>query len=377
MSDLQALYQQHKQAVDTMASLPGSVPYEQLAADIGVTGDQALTLLRMANGAAIRAANGGTAQQIISYGLGEFLSLDLPIRECLLSPWLTRQGLAMVYAPRGIGKTFFSLSVAYAVATAGEFLGWCAEKPANVVYLDGEMPAVSMQERLAAMIKADPRDDIGSAVNGLQIVSQERQDPAMPDLASTEGQALFDQVTAKADLIVVDNISTLCRAGAENKGDDWNVVSEWALRMRRYGKTVLFVHHAGKGGQQRGTSKREDILDVVIALRRGMDEAVDGATFEVHFEKARHIFGGDTKPFLASLNPDTGLWSVEQLEDSTYRRVVSLANDGLTVTEIAAETGRHKSNVSRHLKKARECGDLAGKNNCTSPSDYSRRRSTE
>ena len=31
------------------------------------------------------------------------------------------------------------------------------------------------------------------------------------------------------------------------------------------------MHHAGKGGAQRGTSRREDVLDTVIALRQPQD----------------------------------------------------------------------------------------------------------
>jgi len=288
--------------------------------------------------------------------LGTFLETEFPPRDCLLDPWLVRQGLAMVYAPRGIGKTFFSLGVAYAAATEGKFLDWQATRRSRVVYIDGEMPAVTMQERLASMVSADPRTDAEIGDPELRIVSQELQEPSMPDLASIEGQALFDQVTTDADLIVVDNISTLCRAGAENKADDWNLVSEWALRMRREGRTVLFVHHAGKGGQQRGTSKREDILDVVIALRRPVEENHEGAAFELHFEKARHLFGDEVKPFVASLSD--GCWKVEQIEDNTYRRVIALTREEYTPSEIALEIDRHKSQVSRHLKRARAAGDL-------------------
>lgn len=54
----------------------------------------------------------------------DFMALQFPPRENILSPWLPRQGLAMVYAPRGIGKTHFSLGVAYAVASGGLFFGW-------------------------------------------------------------------------------------------------------------------------------------------------------------------------------------------------------------------------------------------------------------
>ena len=294
-------------------------------------------------------------QKLIGYGLQQFLEKEFPVRETLLAPWLTTQGLAMVYAPRGIGKTFFALNVAYACATAGSYLGWMATTCNKVVYIDGEMPAITMQERLAGIAATDLRDDIQGA-EGLQIVSQELQDPSMPDLSSHEGQMIFDQVTDGADLIIIDNISTLCRAGAENKADDWTVVSDWALRMRKEGRTVLFIHHAGKGGQQRGTSKREDILDVVIALRDPLGEKSSGASFEIHFEKARHLFGDDIEPVVATM--DDNKWSTVKLADSIYSRIVALHKDGLNNVEIAGEVNLHKSNVGRQLDKAERSGDI-------------------
>jgi putative DNA primase/helicase len=36
---------------------------------------------------------------------------------------------------------------------------------------------------------------------------------------------------------------------------------------------LLIVHHTGKGGEQRGTSRREDVLDTSISLRRPADYA--------------------------------------------------------------------------------------------------------
>lgn len=57
---------------------------------------------------------------------------------------------------------------------------------------------------------------------------------------------------------------------------------------RRAGRSIVLVHHAGKGGAQRGTSKREDVLDTVIALRRPTDYSADqGARFNSFRESAR------------------------------------------------------------------------------------------
>ena len=74
---------------------------------------------------------------------------------------------------------------------------------------------------------------------------------------------------------------------------------------------VLLVHHAGVNGRQRGTSRREDALDTVIALRRPADYSPEqGARFEVHIEKARTFAGEGALPFEAAVEPfvtDAGL----------------------------------------------------------------------
>ena len=134
--------------------------------------------------------------------------------------------------------------------------------------------------------------------------------------------------------------------------------------MRQRGRAVLFVHHDGKSGQQRGTSKREDTLDVVIQLKHPPDYAPEeGARFEVHFRKYRPRPGAEVKPIEARLNTGQGerqAWTFRDVEDSTFDRVVELANDGLRPGEIANELSIHKSRVSRHLKRARNEGKVKG-----------------
>jgi hypothetical protein len=124
------------------------------------------------------------------------------------------------------------------------------------------------------------------------------------------------------------------------------------------------VHHSGKGGAQRGTSRREDVLDTVIALRRPADYQADqGAAFEIHFEKNRGLYGDDVKSIEATLSTDEqGLmtWRTRTVEDSTFDRVVSLLNEGIKQNDIAEELGINKSNVSRHTKKAKALGLIEG-----------------
>ena len=57
----------------------------------------------------------------------------------------------MLYAPRGVGKTLLALSMGLAVASGSPFLRWHAPRQRRVLYVDGEMPLVSLQERLRAI----------------------------------------------------------------------------------------------------------------------------------------------------------------------------------------------------------------------------------
>ena len=285
----------------------------------------------------------------------DFVNMQLPPRENILSPWLPMQGLAMIYAPRGVGKTHVALGIANAITTLTPFLGWTAPKARGVLYLDGEMPAALMQERLLGLIGAS------KPLAPFRLLTPDLQQDAMPDLATHKGQLMLEPYLNDIELIIVDNISTLCRSGRENEADSWLLVQEWALRMRAAGKSILFIHHAGKGGNQRGTSKREDILDTVIVLKRPDDyKPQDGAVFQVHFEKARSFLGDDAESFEAQLITKDGLpeWLVRPVSNSSYDEVVRLVNEGHTQKGIAEKMNLHKSNVSRHLKRAHEEGKV-------------------
>ncbi len=161
-------------------------------------------------------------------------------------------------------------------------------------------------------------------------------------------------------LVIVDNLATLARAGRENETESWHPVQNWLLSLRRRGISVLLIHHSNKSGGQRGTSSREDILDTVIALKRPSDYTMDqGARFEVHLEKARGIVGDDAKPFEAMLTPDGKggmIWAYRDIEDVELNQVANLQKEGLSVRDIAKETGLSKSKIQRLIKKAEHNG---------------------
>lgn len=283
----------------------------------------------------------------------EFLSLDIPPRELILDPWLPEKGLVMLVAPRGVGKTLFSLSTAYAIAVGDTFLGFKAPTPRRTLYIDGEMPARTMQERISSVVNAFENEP--PAPDYFRILAADLVENGLPDLSTKEGQEEIDAQVGNAELIVLDNLSTLVRGGKENDAESWAPMQDWVLRHRRAGRSVLLVHHSGKNGTPRGTSKREDVLDTIIALRRPQDYSSDqGARFEVHFEKARGFFGDGAQAFEASYETigNKAVWTRKDIDCAAMSLVIEACNKGMSLRKIEEVYDIPKSTAARLKAKA-------------------------
>ena len=284
-------------------------------------------------------------------GYNDFLDLDVPQREMLLKPILPERSLAMLYAPRGIGKTLLSLSIGLAVASGSPLLRWSAPRPKRVLYVDGEMPLVSLQERIRAISVG-----LGAKIpnDGFRILAADHTENGI-SLGSEDGQIAMEPLLHDIDLLILDNLSTLCTTGSESASEAWVPMQNWLIGLRRKGVAVLLVHHAGTNGRQRGTSRREDALDTVIALRRPEDYSPEeGARFEVHFEKLRNRVDADSAaPFEArivsfpSQSFDGLRWSAYDLRPPILKQATELFRDGHTVRQVAAALRVSKTEAGR------------------------------
>ena len=184
-------------------------------------------------------------------------------------------------------------------------------------------------------------------------------------LGSAEGQQELERHLDGVDLLILDNLSTLTN-GSEGASDAWLPMQNWLLRLRRKGVAVLLVHHAGVNGRQRGTSRREDALDTVIALRRPADySAEQGARFEVHIEKARTLVGDGALPIEAMVEAfvtESGRagirWVARDLKPPVLYRAAELFRDGRTVRQVADLLGVSRSEAGRLRLRATADGIL-------------------
>ena len=246
----------------------------------------------------------------------QLLSMTFPPRSLIMSPWLPEKGLTMLYAPRGVGKTWVALGIAHAIASGGKFLRWRAPSPKRVLYIDGEMPMSLLKERYAMVVGAAMTEASGQ---NFRMLAADFQQDGLPDLADPDTQKLYDGVATEADLIILDNYSTLARGLKENEADSFGPVQGWLLAQRAAGRSVLAVHHAGKSGGQRWTSKKEDTLDSIISLSHPQGySASEGARFEVRFTKNRGFWGEDAEPFEARFA--NGQWTTSEIIADDFER---------------------------------------------------------
>ena len=288
----------------------------------------------------------------------ELITADLPTRRPILDPILATKSLALLYGPRGLGKTFVALGIAWAAAAGESFLGWRASRPHRVLYIDGEMAAVDMKQRLQLL---------GSAPPTLEFMLTDLNRAIPPDLGYLDGQISLIRNWGNPELVVFDNLSSLAGFDTGNP-DCWNDLQRFLLVQRQYDRAVLLVHHANKKGAQRGTNRREDILDLVMALRRPADyQPQDGARFEIHFEKTRGLFGEAVEPIEARLETDNqgiARWNWRPVHVGDLERVAALLKAGLNPNQVAKEIGISKSRSYRLKERAAAIGQWPPREPC-------------
>ena len=143
----------------------------------------------------------------------------------------------------------------------------------------------------------------------------------------------------------------------EKETEDWAITEEWFSDLCWKGVTIIFVHHSGKGGDQRGTSKREDLLNFVLKLVLPSDyRPEDGLRVEVHVKKLRSKATQvrQTQPFEVRLGTDDNgdpCWCTQQLWGILRDRARQYLMTGMKPGEVALETGLSRYQVYRIRKE--------------------------
>jgi hypothetical protein len=233
-----------------------------------------------------------------------------------------------------------------AVATGTNLGEWPpGEGPRRVVYFDAEMNLPDVQAR-AKLIGIDSQN--------FQWLQNELVFDYLRrglNIAETSDQAAISEMLNDGDVLIIDNLSTAASGMAENDNDAFDIVKDWLLELRGRKITVIIVHHAGRNGQMRGASRREDMAHWIISLK---DSSGDGEkkAWITSFQKCRNCQATEAPSLRWTIETqgEELHWTCEK--HSGPEALLALIRDGIaSATELAEELGVTAGCVSKWAAK--------------------------
>jgi hypothetical protein len=205
----------------------------------------------------------------------------------IIGDWLRIGDIGFIFAERGVGKTWYAMELGKSIAMNNPMGPWGASgTPIKVLYVDGEVSAADVKDRNFAL-----------SITGSDFVYLNHEllfdmEQSTMDVAEPHQQEAFLSLCLDNGfkVVIMDNLSCLAPTVDENDSLDWSsTLLSWVLRIRRHGITLIFIQHAGRNGQMRGHSKREDQANWIIKLNKVENiDTQEGAMFTSVFEKNRN-----------------------------------------------------------------------------------------
>ena len=290
----------------------------------------------------------------------ELKGLIIVPRKKIMDEWFREGDLGYIFGFRGVAKTWFALGLSTALSTGGKIGEWQAHESVQVAYLDSEMPAEDIRSRVLGL-------GLNESEN-FHLLNHELLFERTGKVVNVNNPTIQKAITRycvtnKIQVFIVDNLSTSAYGMRENEADSWEQMNRWLLELRREKISVVIVHHAGRAGNMRGTSKREDAAFWVIQLDDAKKDSEDrnGARFISRFTKSSRNCQLDIPAYEWHFLTDFITKEVEITCKKSEGLVVfhAVIESGVTKpSEIAKVMGIQDYQVSRLAKKAIDQGWL-------------------
>lgn len=250
---------------------------------------------------------------LCSINLIDILSSDIPDLEWNVEDLLMKGSINLFWAPPGLGKSTLCYALGMHATIGKTFLRKKIPHRLKVLYVDGEMTKREIKAKTKFI------------VNAMEMESHEVPDPEffkvinfetfeetygeVPDLYNPKTRTIIDIHVAShnPDIIFFDNLTSLTGMGDEvgysNKEESWKSLNQWFKTFIKKNLSVVVIHHANKSGEVAGTGAISRTVQTEIELRPLIDNPEFHLAFEMHFKKARHIYGKAKIPKLIHFDP--------------------------------------------------------------------------
>lgn len=256
-------------------------------------------------------------------------------------------GLSVLASPPKVGKSFFCLQLALAVATGQPFLDHRTEK-GSVLYISLEDSPYSLQKRLSYFL-----EDHRKIPSNLYLTTE------FPQLDG-QGLLLLDQWLAThsdARLVIIDTWGKIKPNGNRQKNayeSDVELVSPIKKLADRYKTSIMLVHHLKKGGGKEsdwleslsGSMGLAATVDGLLSLYRdrGAKQGIlkrTGRNFEedddigLEWTAPGWRFAGDVREILMSESRQTILNAIRQIgEPASAKLIAEVAGKNHSTTRV-------------------------------------------
>ena len=312
---------------------------------------------------------------------------DTTDTEWLIEPLLAKGRAHALYAGAKSGKSLLLLEVAAALATGRPILSQAAQPPTDVLYIDFEMTASDVRDRLEAFGYGE-QDDL----THLHYVLL----PSIAGLDTAEGaKTVIQAIQATGSQLVIIDTTARAVEGEENDADTMRAFYRWSgVNMKSRGVTWIRADHAGKDTTkgQRGTSAKNDDVDVVWrftkrsetsilleATHRRMQWIPDKVELELHTtnDKLTHRRLGDEMPNAALQLAQTleNITDEPDLSVRTARRLlkehgIRTSNDTLRQALTVRRRQRNNSQIDAWLNVPNSDGTYLDNNGTSTTGTY-------
>lgn len=308
--------------------------------------------------------------------------LDLPERRYFLYPIIPEASITLVAGEDGSGKSMFCMGITDALAKGQNFSPWenRTGDPIKCLYFEGEMHPYDFKERLNQM-------DCNSNFHVYSVGSNSNDENPFTRGNLTQ-QEYRDAMSIRIleecfKFVVIDNLASLAPGINENIKADYDPINQWLLSLRHAGITIFLVHHLGKGGEQRGTSAREDNVDTIIYIKKPQRHgAQDGCKFDLSFDKFRGRVDTDSRDLVRNRQfwykpNDQGQYGwnhTGSLHEDHIGVLRDLVDLNYTLTQIGERNGISQPSVTRRKQEFIERGYLIEENGNRTLTESGRQR---
>lgn len=302
-------------------------------------------------------------------GFQSLLTRECAPIEYAIDPLLSRRGTGEIYGWRGTGKSFISTNMAVDIAMGAQSIWgghkgggghWAISRPFRQLYVYGEMDESEIQERIRQIARmrgsATPKDE------QLGTICMDYQKNWRPKISTARDRKhIEDRLFGGGyEGLWLDNLSTLWPASQDTQSDRDAVLADWFTDLNQRGIWVIFLHHAGKSGEQRGGSEKEDMLSFVLKLRRPANyKAEEQLRIECHIEKNRHkcLSPKMLMPFEIQLTKNAlgqHEWLTRPAQAAQRSAAFEMFKNGMPTMLVGQEVGVSRATVYRWFKEYKE-----------------------